>query len=180
MPLPRALILVVLATTFFSATSLAKEFTVGDDHGWTIHFDYQAWASDKVFHVGDKLIFKYPAGKHNVFKVNGTDFRNCTVPPASQGLTSGDDVIVLESPGRKWYLCGVAAHCENGQKLFINVLPSQTQAPSPSPVSSVLPITVPPSPSPSPQSSSLSSASSSPLSAKYRWLPRKLIALFQH
>lgn len=31
------------------------EHIVGDESGWTINFDYQAWAQGKVFHVGDKL-----------------------------------------------------------------------------------------------------------------------------
>ena len=35
--------------------AMATEFTVGDDQGWTINFDYEAWAKEKVFHVGDKL-----------------------------------------------------------------------------------------------------------------------------
>jgi hypothetical protein len=34
---------------------LATEFVVGDHKGWTINFDYQAWAEGKEFHVGDKL-----------------------------------------------------------------------------------------------------------------------------
>ena len=33
----------------------AVEYVVGDDKGWTINFDYQAWAQGKEFHVGDKL-----------------------------------------------------------------------------------------------------------------------------
>lgn len=33
----------------------AVEYVVGDDHGWTINYDYQKWASNKVFYVGDKL-----------------------------------------------------------------------------------------------------------------------------
>ena len=37
------------------AVGMASEFTVGDDQGWTINFDYEAWAKEKVFHVGDKL-----------------------------------------------------------------------------------------------------------------------------
>jgi hypothetical protein len=57
---------------------------------------------------------------------------------ASEGtttLTSGNDVITLATPGRKWYICGVAKHCEAGnQKLVITVL-LQTIAPAPSPVS---------------------------------------------
>ena len=35
--------------------AMATEFTVGDDQGWTINFDYEAWAKDKVFRVGDEL-----------------------------------------------------------------------------------------------------------------------------
>jgi hypothetical protein len=33
----------------------ATKFGVGDDKGWTINLDYQAWAQGKEFHVGDTL-----------------------------------------------------------------------------------------------------------------------------
>lgn len=33
----------------------AVEYVVGDDQGWTINYDYQKWARNKVFYVGDKL-----------------------------------------------------------------------------------------------------------------------------
>ena len=87
-------------------------------------------------------VFKYTAGRHNVFKVNGTAFTNCTIPPANEALTTGNDVITLATPGRKWYICGVNDHCANyGQKLAITVLeawvspasaPSTPAAPAPS------------------------------------------------
>lgn len=84
------------------------------------------------------VVFKYPVGIHNVFKVNGTGFQNCSVPPLNEALTSGNDTIVLATPGRKWYICGVGKHCEVGnQKLAITV---QSQA-------------LPPSLAPSPRSS---------------------------
>ncbi|KAL6326067.1 hypothetical protein AAG906_000942 [Vitis piasezkii] len=68
-------------------------------------------------------VFKYTAGRHNVFKVNGTAFMNCTIPPANEALSTGNDVITLAAPGRKWYICGVNDHCANyGQKLAITVL----------------------------------------------------------
>ncbi|KAK3010284.1 hypothetical protein RJ639_011829 [Escallonia herrerae] len=115
------------------AIGSGKEFIVGDGHGWTPYFDYQAWAQGKDFRVGDALVFKYPAGAHNVFKVNGTGFQQCIKPPASEALTSGYDRIVLATPGRKWYICGVSQHCAaGGQKLFINVNPAIT-APSAAP-----------------------------------------------
>ncbi|XP_034217393.1 mavicyanin-like [Prunus dulcis] len=126
------IILSVLA--IFVPSTLATDYVVGDDKGWTINFDYQAWAQGKLFYVGDNLVFNYPKGAHTVLKVNGTGFQQCAAPLDSVPLTSGKDVINLATPGRKWYICGVAQHCELGnQKLLITVLPSSSpSAPSPS------------------------------------------------
>ena len=38
-----------------AVVAMTTEFAVRDDQGWTINFDYEAWAKDKVFHVGDEL-----------------------------------------------------------------------------------------------------------------------------
>jgi hypothetical protein len=63
--------------------------------------------------------------------VNGTQFQNCTFPPANEALSTGKDIIQLETEGRKWYVCGIANHCSaNRMKLVITVL---ERAPSPSP-----------------------------------------------
>ncbi|OVA16451.1 Plastocyanin-like [Macleaya cordata] len=128
--------LMMVAIVILPSVALATEYIVGDDSGWTIKFDYQAWAKDKTFMVGDKLVFNYPAGAHNVFKVNGTGFKDCIKPPINEAVTSGNDVITLATPGRKWYICGVAQHCATGgQKLFITVQdPNEMSAPAPAPV----------------------------------------------
>ncbi|ONI06834.1 hypothetical protein PRUPE_5G084200 [Prunus persica] len=126
---------IILATlAVFAPSVLATDYVVGDDKGWTINFDYQAWAQGKSFYVGDNLVFNYPEGAHTVLKVNGTGFQQCAAPLDSAPLTSGKDVINLATPGRKWYICGVGQHCELGnQKLLITVLPSSSSsAPSPS------------------------------------------------
>ncbi|KAK9059256.1 hypothetical protein SSX86_021875 [Deinandra increscens subsp. villosa] len=131
--------MVFVATILFLATSIsATEYIVGDESGWTLDFDYQTWAKDKVFYVGDKLVFNYASGTHNVMKVNGTGFQQCTTTSSSNGtLTSGRDVIPLQTPGRKWYICGVAKHCElRNMKLVITVLPPQMMSPAPSPSAS--------------------------------------------
>lgn len=47
------LILVILAVVAPSIS--ATDYVVGDDKGWTINFDYQAWARGKMFFVGDNL-----------------------------------------------------------------------------------------------------------------------------
>ncbi|KAI9185584.1 hypothetical protein LWI28_008581 [Acer negundo] len=131
MALLRSYVVFALISTIIPVMTLAKDFVVGDEKGWTINFDYQAWAQGKDFRVGDKLVFNYPVGAHTVFKVNGTGFQNCIKPPANEALTSGNDEIVLATPGRKWYICGVGKHCEiAGQKLFITVQP-QSSSPSP-------------------------------------------------
>lgn len=39
----------------FTPAILAEEFIVGDETGWTVGFDYQAWAVGKNFQIGDKL-----------------------------------------------------------------------------------------------------------------------------
>ncbi|KAL2333290.1 hypothetical protein Fmac_014503 [Flemingia macrophylla] len=156
---PFVITLVVIATIFLPSIAMAKEIVVGGDHGWTIGFDYAAWAADKTFQVGDTLVFNYDVGKHNVFKVNGTLFLSCTVPPASEALSTGSDRIVLATPGRKWYICGVAGHCSAGQKLVITVQP-QTQSP-----------TLPPSPAPA-----LSPFQHRPHFG--RWVPKRLFTIF--
>lgn len=61
-------------------------------------------------------------GSHNVLKVNGTAFQDCIMPPANESLVTGNDVIPLLTPGRKWYICGIGKHCvDGGQKLAIKV-----------------------------------------------------------
>ncbi|KAI4332494.1 hypothetical protein L6164_017398 [Bauhinia variegata] len=128
---------------------------------------------------GQLTSIQVSCGRHNVFKVDGIGFKSCAAPAATQALASGEDTIELATPGRKWYICGVANHCQNGQKLVIDVQ-SQTLAPSPSPSPSpsssygsgkitLVPIHQPSqSPAPSPL----------PWSDRSPWVPRKLFRLF--
>ena len=68
-----------------------------------------------------------------MLKVDGAGFKQCTAPAGTAALTSGNDVIKLATPGRKWYICGVGQHCEVGnQKLVITVL-DQVESPASSP-----------------------------------------------
>nr|XP_009779260.1 PREDICTED: stellacyanin-like [Nicotiana sylvestris]XP_016445904.1 PREDICTED: stellacyanin-like [Nicotiana tabacum] len=83
-------------------------------------------------------VFKYQ-GLHNVYKANLSDFQNCKPGSNDEPLNSGNDVIELTSPGKRWYFCGVKYHCQLGMKVAINVLPevgSPSTAPSGSPGSS--------------------------------------------
>ncbi|MBA0881374.1 hypothetical protein Goshw_013287, partial [Gossypium schwendimanii] len=37
----------LLIAIFLPAMAMAIDYIVGDDSGWTINFNYQAWAKDK-------------------------------------------------------------------------------------------------------------------------------------
>ncbi|KAL3738057.1 hypothetical protein ACJRO7_019566 [Eucalyptus globulus] len=131
-----------LVAAFVPASVMGTDFMVGDDKGWTLDFDFQTWAEGKQFYVGDNLeanassLLQFSSirgGAHNVLKVNGTGFQQCAAPAGTVALTTGNDVIPLLTPGRKWYICGVAKHCAaRNMKLAITVLP-KTVSPAPAP-----------------------------------------------
>ncbi|CAL5193132.1 unnamed protein product [Lathyrus oleraceus] len=127
---------IAISMVLLSSIAMATDHIVGDDKGWTVDFNYTQWAQDKVFRVGDNLVFNYDNTKHNIFKVNGTLFQNCTFPPENEAISTGKDVILLKTEGRKWYICGKANHCVARQmKLVITVLADGAPAPSPPPSS---------------------------------------------
>ncbi|KAK6289102.1 hypothetical protein POUND7_000643 [Theobroma cacao] len=135
MAVHRSFVIFALVAAIAPAITLAEEFIVGGDEGWKLGVDYQQWAKDKQFVIGDTLVFKYKVGAHNVYKVNGTDFQNCNVPTNNTlGFFSGNDSIMLSAAGNKWYICGITGHCDNGMKLKITVL-SSVSAPAPAPSS---------------------------------------------
>lgn len=56
------LFIVLAILAIVSPTISATDYIVGDDKGWTINVDYQAWAQGKLFYVGDNLgIVNYQA-----------------------------------------------------------------------------------------------------------------------
>ncbi|GLJ42562.1 hypothetical protein SUGI_0882380 [Cryptomeria japonica] len=118
----------------------ANVFTVGDDKGWTIGFDYQAWVQGKQFHVGDRLVFNYPKGVHNVLAVNGSSFANCFNETISGKFESGHDDLQIKKSGNIWVISGVGQDCENGMKFKMTVIedesPTASPAPEPAPESS--------------------------------------------
>ncbi|THF95126.1 hypothetical protein TEA_016992 [Camellia sinensis var. sinensis] len=95
------LVILAIVAIVLPSVTMATDYWVGDSSGWTNGYDYQAWAKDKVFYVGDKLVFNYTMGNHNVFKVNATGFSQCIIPPSNEALTSGHDIIPLMVPGKK-------------------------------------------------------------------------------
>ncbi|XP_019172679.1 PREDICTED: basic blue protein-like [Ipomoea nil] len=148
----KAFLIALAVIAAVAAPALGEDFIVGDDNGWkNNNFDYAAWAQSKEFHVGDRLVFKYSPGSHNVFKVDGAGFKDCKKPVGSEPFKSGNDVIELKQEGKKWYICGVGDHCSaGGMKLVINVLPAGAVVGAPS---------QPPNSPPTPSSPAPSAAS---------------------
>ncbi|CAL5193130.1 unnamed protein product [Lathyrus oleraceus] len=131
----RSILFLSISMVLLSSVAMATDHIVGDDKGWTVDFNYTQWAQQMVFRVGDNLVFNYNPSFHNVFKVNGTLFQNCTFPAENEALSTGKDIIPLKTEGRKWYVCGKADHCASRQmKFVITVLAEGAPAPStPSP-----------------------------------------------
>ena len=63
-----------LAVVFLTGLDVATEHMVGDDKGWTLNFNYTAWAETKQFVLGDTL------GNHTT--INPTTRRACISPIA--------------------------------------------------------------------------------------------------
>ncbi|OMO57791.1 Plastocyanin-like protein [Corchorus olitorius] len=135
----------------FQGTS-AVTYTVGDATGWGIPSNtdfYDDWNDNKVFHVGDILVFNFTTGAHDVAEVSTeTAFDNCATAPANLLFTrtTGPASITLNRTGDHYYICTFGTHCAAGQKVQIEVEmgtspPSTTPPTSPTPGASPTPAT---------------------------------------
>ncbi|KAI5345349.1 hypothetical protein L3X38_013226 [Prunus dulcis] len=117
----RATDLLAIALIVFPSMVLATEYVVGNDEGWNSGVNYYAWLDGKTFYVGDVLVFNYNAGDHNVIVVDADGYDKCSASPNWGSYDSGNDVIMLSSPGDNYYIC--QWHCDyTDQKLKVTVL----------------------------------------------------------
>ncbi|KAF6169891.1 hypothetical protein GIB67_034283 [Kingdonia uniflora] len=128
---------VLVVAILLPAGALAKEFIVGGDSGWTIKFDYQAWAAGKEFRLRDKLgklrtFFQVPCGssQHPRSECNRLSRLCSTTRHHQTSYWQGDN---YPNHPEKKLVSGVGKHCKvGGQKIFIIALPElSTPAPSP-------------------------------------------------
>ncbi|XP_058221791.1 blue copper protein 1a-like [Rhododendron vialii] len=122
--------LAIFAVAFPS--TLATQWTVGGSAEWNLNVSYVEWAAKQTFVVGDSLVFNYKPGTHNVIKVSVPDYVSCTIPVGAVPLTTGDDVIQLQTPGNHSYICGISNHCTLGMRLLIFVSGEASPSPAPS------------------------------------------------
>ncbi|EEF36699.1 copper ion binding protein, putative [Ricinus communis] len=124
------LVVFAIVAIILPAVAMATDFLVGDDKGWTVGVNCTEWSNGKAFYAGDRLVEKCLAdlsvgegmlqlglycSPHNVYRVNGTSFKECN--PSGILMNSGNDTVILDLPGKKWFICGVSSRCEVGQKL---------------------------------------------------------------
>ncbi|XP_043706185.1 umecyanin-like [Telopea speciosissima] len=107
------------------AQTNAMSHIIGGSFGWRIPDNttfYQEWAKPRTFGVGDKLVFLYRTGVHNVLEVDEKEFKACTQDKPIDMLYRGPTILELNKKGDYYYYCGVGTHCEAGQKLSITVV----------------------------------------------------------
>ncbi|CAL1411389.1 unnamed protein product [Linum trigynum] len=136
---------------------------VRDSAGWTTigSPDYKQWAVTKTFQLGDVIHFEYNPQFHNVMRMTHAMYRACNATSPSATYTTGNDSITITTRGHHYFICGFTGHCQSGQKVDINVLPTTTTAagtPSSSPMAApTLPSAQSPGPSPNTAASSMAS-----------------------
>jgi hypothetical protein len=66
-------------------------------------------------------VFTYTAGKHTVVEVTGAGFKACDATGNAMlgSWSTGSDTVKLDKPGRRWFICGVGNHCDQGMKLLV-------------------------------------------------------------
>ncbi|KAL6655382.1 hypothetical protein ACP70R_006208 [Stipagrostis hirtigluma subsp. patula] len=114
---------------------------VGDERGWTVPSasgdgteTLSQWATRRRFHVGDVLDFEHWDG--SVHLVSHGDYEQCaTASPARSRLAGGDTRFKLARHGLFYFISGVPARCEAGQRMVVRVVvrTSQISAPAPAP-----------------------------------------------
>ncbi|XP_027147794.1 stellacyanin-like [Coffea eugenioides] len=112
----------------FALTCSGTVYTVGDRSGWDISTDVDTWSKDKIFQVGDVLLFQY-SSYHSVSEVTQPNYEGCNTTNVLQTSSNGNTSIPLKNPGDRYFVCGNRLHCLGGMKLHVHV--QDDRAPSP-------------------------------------------------
>ncbi|GAB2224668.1 hypothetical protein Droror1_Dr00005434 [Drosera rotundifolia] len=108
-----------------SKSASALIHVVGGSDGWEIPPNatfYQEWAKPRTFGVGDKLVFPYRTGAHNVLQVTQKDYEVCGNENVIKHYFRGPTIIQLNTTGDYFFYSAIGTHCEAGQKLHIAVV----------------------------------------------------------
>ncbi|TVU10645.1 hypothetical protein EJB05_44189 [Eragrostis curvula] len=118
----RALAIVAIMAAAVFGMASAATYNVGEPSGsWDLRTDYGTWAASKRFQPGDQIVFKYSPSAHDVLEVNKAAYDSCNTDNAIATHTTGNDVITLDAPSTRYFICGFPSHCTSGMKLQITV-----------------------------------------------------------
>ncbi|URE25267.1 Early nodulin-like protein [Musa troglodytarum] len=144
MAIPRAIVAVAVMAAVAGLAN-ATNFDVS----WNLSTNYTQWVSGKTFRAGDTLTFNYTSS-HDVVEVSSSAYATCNATgPVSKSAT-GNTLVVLGAPGKRYFICGVAGHCTTGMKIEIDVVTASSPSPSVSPAAPTPPAASPPAPSTAP------------------------------
>ncbi|KAG9439784.1 hypothetical protein H6P81_019949 [Aristolochia fimbriata] len=121
---PQSFIVVSLIGLLLVTYVQATEHIVGGANGWSFPPNkdhYQKWSEKTKFRVGDTLVFDYTPSADNVIEVSEGDFEKCSQYNVVDMMYDGHSVVRLDKPGKRFFYCGVALHCESGMKFSITV-----------------------------------------------------------
>ncbi|CAN0899932.1 Early nodulin-like protein 1 [Linum grandiflorum] len=127
----------------------AFQFTVGGAKGWTVPdnssgLNYNSWAENSRFSVGDSIVFVYDHAHDSVLEVSKANYDSCNTGSPLGTYSDGHTVFTFNHSGAHYFISGNKDHCLKNQKVVIVVLADRSKSaaypPSPS--------TPPPSPAP--------------------------------
>ncbi|RLN32928.1 stellacyanin-like [Panicum miliaceum] len=127
----RRLLIVAVVVVLAAAPALAADLVVGDDKGWDLEVDYDAWVDGNQFFVGDTLVFRYTEGNHSVVEATAAGFAACSDANSLARWSSGDDRVPLSASGQRWFFSGVGEDCVQGMRFNVTVLPVVKLSPAP-------------------------------------------------
>ena len=114
----------------------ATNYVVGGTQGWTVSTGLKTWLKGKEFVVGDMLLFQYPSG-FGVKEVSEQEYKECDVGKSLHSFSASSTTIILQTPGKKYFVSTTQEICKKGLKLAINVkLEKSSQGVAMSPKSS--------------------------------------------
>ncbi|KAL5544680.1 hypothetical protein UlMin_008464 [Ulmus minor] len=128
------LLLFFLLLKFLTIT--CTQFNVGGKDGWQTpksknDQQFNQWASNNRFIVGDTVRFKYE--KDSVLVVTEEEYNKCHSLHPIFFSNNGNTTFNFDRPGLFYFISGLSGHCERGQKMIIKVLEPLSPPPSPPP-----------------------------------------------
>ncbi|GFS29941.1 cupredoxin superfamily protein [Actinidia rufa] len=116
-------LVVVMVALIMSEEALAAQHVVGGSQGWEESADFSSWASTQKFKVGDQLVFKYTSGLHSVVELGSESaYKSCDIGSSVNSLNGGNNVVKLNKPGTRYFVCGTLGHCDQGMKVKITTV----------------------------------------------------------